>query len=225
MLVKIYFMLSKSDEKIFQQSLLPEQLMQTIILQIKMFRRHALIIVCQCHSTYFFFLLEVQKYHGLFRWNFGLASLPCSSVPMRSLGKILFPVQTRRDGGLQICLPQYLSMLWFMLLFLHVSWFSLCTLTSLMTEQNLSVNTFVTYQVRGGEESSHKYSFNNVPELMVNVKGSKFWTQTPSPLSYLGHWDLTLREQQFLRRRHLDLTLRLYCVCLVTSRNSRNVTG
>lgn len=112
-----------------------------------------------------------------------------------------------------------------MLLFLHISWFSLCTLTSLTTEQNLSVNTFVTYQVRGGEESSHKYSFNNVPELMVNVKGSKFWTQTPSPLSYLGHWDLTLREQQFLRRRHLDLTLSLYCVCLVTSRNSRNVTG
>lgn len=134
---------------------------------------------------------------SLFGWSFILVSLPCSSVPVRCLGKILFLVQIRRDGGLQVCLPWYLNMLWFMLLFLHVSSFSLCTLTTLMTEQNLAGKAFVTYRVGGAGESPHQSSINSVPELKVNVKGSNFWAQTPSPLSYLGHWYLTLTEQLF----------------------------
>lgn len=146
-----------------------------------------------CFHTFFSCYLKCS----LFAWSFSLASLPCSSVPVRCLGKILFLVQIRRDGGLQVCLPWYLNMLWFMLLFLHVSWFSLCTLTTLVTEQNLAGQAFVTYWVRGGGESPHESSLNSVPELKVNVKGSKFWTQTPSLLSYLGPQYLTLTEQLF----------------------------
>jgi len=33
--------------------------------------------------------LREQNHHGLYGWSFNRVSLPCSSVPMRRLGRIL----------------------------------------------------------------------------------------------------------------------------------------
>lgn len=56
----------------------------------------------------FFLLLKVQNYHGLFGWSFGLASLPCSSVPMRCLGKILSQFRSEKmETDLSTLLPEY----------------------------------------------------------------------------------------------------------------------